>query len=95
MTDDVKTDPTFRGQIAQALRQIDLHLATAGTAKTRILTATVYIADMARKAQMEEAWLEWINPANPPAHACLGVTLNGTTPVESVMSVAKPPPAER
>ena len=90
MTADDKTDPTVTGQTAQALRQIDRYLAAAGTDKTRILTATVYIADMAKKGEMEEAWLNWIDPENPPARACLGVTLHGTTLVEFVISVAKP-----
>ncbi len=51
MTADDKTD-TMKGQTEQALAQIDEHLAAAGTDKSRILTTTVYISDMARKDEM-------------------------------------------
>jgi enamine deaminase RidA (YjgF/YER057c/UK114 family) len=88
MTADDKTD-TMKGQTEQALAQIDEHLAAAGTDKSRILTTTVYISDMAKKDEMDEAWLAWVDPQNPPARACLGVTLHGTTQVEFVLSAAK------
>ena len=88
MTADDKSD-TMKGQTAQALAQIDEHLAAAGTDKSRLLTATVYISDMARKGEMDETWLAWVDPKNPPALACLGVTLHGTAQVEFVLSAAK------
>ena len=88
MTADDKTD-TMKGQTEQALRQIDEYLAAAGTDKSRILTTTVYISDMAKKPEMDEAWLAWFDDDNPPARACLGVALAGTTQVEFVISAAK------
>lgn len=90
MTADDKTDPTLKGQTAQALRQLDQYLAEAGTDKDHILTTTVYITDMSKKNEMEEAWLEWINPAHPPARACVEVGLHGTTLVEFVVSAIRP-----
>ena len=44
---------------------------------------------MDKKDEMDEAWLAWVDPQNPPARACLGVTLHGTTQVEFVLSAAK------
>ena len=88
MTADDKTD-TMKGQTEQALRQIDEHLAAAGTDKSRLLTTTVYVSDMAKKDEMDEAWLAWVDQDNPPARACLCVTLHGTTQVEFVLSAAK------
>jgi hypothetical protein len=44
---------------------------------------------MAKKDEMDEAWLAWVNPHNPPARACLGVTPHGTAQVKFVLSAAK------
>lgn len=73
-------------QTADALARLDASLAEAGSHKSRILTATVYVADMARKAEMNEAWLAWVDPANPPMRACLGVALEGQDLVEIVVT---------
>src|SRR6185503_18050503 len=83
--------PSMRAQTADALARLDENLAAAGSAKSRILTATVYIADMKRKAEMNEAWLAWIDPANAPQRACLGVELEGQDLVEIVVVAAKAP----
>jgi enamine deaminase RidA (YjgF/YER057c/UK114 family) len=76
-------------QTKQALAAIDKNLAEAGTDKSRILTTFVYIADMAQKAEMDRAWGEWADRANPPMRACLGVTLEGKDLVEIVVTAAK------
>ncbi len=62
-------------QTKDALAQIDSTLAEAGSNKSRILRATVYISDMSKKPEMDRAWDEWVDRANPPQRACIGVTL--------------------
>src|SRR3546814_3197953 len=59
----------MRKQTIDALANIDRQLAKAGTDKSRLLQATVYITDMALKAQMNEVWLGWIDPDNAPQRA--------------------------
>jgi enamine deaminase RidA (YjgF/YER057c/UK114 family) len=59
----------MREQTADVLAQIDELLAAAGTDKSRLLSATVYIADLALKPEMDAAWSRWIDPANPPTRA--------------------------
>ena len=44
---------------------------------------------MAQKAEMDRAWGEWADRANPPMRACLGATLDGKDLVEIVVTVAK------
>jgi enamine deaminase RidA (YjgF/YER057c/UK114 family) len=83
--------PSMKAQTADALARLDENLAAAGSHKSRILTATVYIADMKRKAEMNEAWLAWVDPAHAPQRACLGVTLEGLDLVEIVVVAAKSP----
>lgn len=61
------TDATT--QTRAILDQIDTLLAEAGSSKARILTATIWLADMADFAAMNAVWDTWVDPANPPARA--------------------------
>src|SRR5262249_6239737 len=44
--------------------------------------ATVFITDMSRKPEMNRAWDEWVDKANPPQRACIGVALEDKDLVE-------------
>jgi enamine deaminase RidA (YjgF/YER057c/UK114 family) len=80
----------MKEQTQQVLATIDGLLAGCGTNKSKLLAATVYISDMAQKAAMNEAWLDWIDPKNPPTRACVAVELGTpTTLVEIVVTAAK------
>ena len=61
--------PGVTEQAQAALAEVDRLLAAAGTTKSRILTTTVWLADMADFAAMNAVWEAWIDPANPPARA--------------------------
>ena len=78
--------PSLYEQARDALRAIDRNLADAGTTKSNILTAIVYIADMSRKPELNRAWDEWVDRENPPMRACLGVALEGDDLVEIVVT---------
>jgi enamine deaminase RidA (YjgF/YER057c/UK114 family) len=56
-------------QTAQALAAIDAILAEAGTDKTRILSAQIWLADMASFAEMNSVWDTWVAPGHTPARA--------------------------
>ncbi|MFN3955534.1 MAG: RidA family protein [Pararhodobacter sp.] len=56
-------------QARSALAEAERLLALAGSSKSRILSATVWLADMADFAAMNAVWDGWIDPANPPARA--------------------------
>jgi enamine deaminase RidA (YjgF/YER057c/UK114 family) len=83
--------PSLYEQTGKALAGIDRSLADAGTDKSRILTATVYITDMARKEEMNRAWDEWVARDNPPMRACIGVALEGQDLVEILVTASLPP----
>lgn len=80
--------PSLYEQTRGALAAIDKNLADAGTNKSRILRATVYITDMSQKGEMNRAWDEWVDPANPPQRACIGVVLDGKDLVEILVTAA-------
>lgn len=56
-------------QTRAVLDQIDRLLAEAGSDKSRILTATIWLADVGDFAEMNSVWDAWVDPANPPARA--------------------------
>ncbi|ANT63464.1 hypothetical protein AYJ57_23585 (plasmid) [Salipiger sp. CCB-MM3] len=57
-------------QSLDALASVEKLLAEAGSDKSRILSTTVWLADMADFAAMNAVWDAWVDPANPPARAC-------------------------
>jgi enamine deaminase RidA (YjgF/YER057c/UK114 family) len=75
-------------QTRQSLALIDAHLAQAGSDKSHILQAMVYITDMSQKPEMNRAWDEWVDRNNPPVRACIGVALEGDDLVEIVVVAA-------
>jgi enamine deaminase RidA (YjgF/YER057c/UK114 family) len=82
----VSKEPSLYAQACDTLAAIDRNLAQAGTNKSRILTAVVYITDMSRKPELNRAWDEWVDRANPPLRACLGVALECDDLVEIVVT---------
>jgi len=78
---DNKTND-MKEQTADILAKIDGILAEAGSEKTKIVSVVVYISDMALKDEMNQVWIEWMGSNNPPARACVGVTLTPDTLVE-------------
>lgn len=66
---------TVGEQTANILRRIDGLLAEAGTDKSRLLSATIWITDMARFNEMNEVWDAWVSPGNTPARATVEAKL--------------------
>lgn len=56
-------------QTKDILAQIDDILGRAGSDKTRILKANIWLCDMGTFAEMNEAWDAWVVPGEPPARA--------------------------
>jgi enamine deaminase RidA (YjgF/YER057c/UK114 family) len=78
--------PSLYAQARDALAAIDHNLIEAGTEKSRILTAMVYITDMHNKPELNRAWEKWVDRTNLPMRACLGVALEGDDLVEIVVT---------
>lgn len=85
---DDKSVP-MKGQTEQVLRKIDNVLASAGSNKSRILSATVYLADAALKDEMNEAWMAWVDRSNLPTRTAVGAALTPKTLVEITVCAAK------
>lgn len=59
----------FVGQMKQVLDKADASLALAGTDKSNLLQATIWLSDMAYFTEMNKLWEGWIDPQNPPTRA--------------------------
>jgi len=79
----------IRGQTAEVLGMIDRLLAEAGTDKTRILMAQIFLADMADFDGMNEVWDAWVLPGNAPPRATVQARLaNPGYRIEVVVTAA-------
>jgi enamine deaminase RidA (YjgF/YER057c/UK114 family) len=65
--DDSSLD--IQGQTTQVLHTIDRLLATAGTDKSRILMAQIFLANMKEFDGMNKAWDAWVAAGNAPPRA--------------------------
>ena len=83
--------PDLQAQTRGTLADIEAALTAAGSDKSRLLQATVYLADISRKAEMDEVWNQWIgpDPETWPQRACIGVALAPGDLVEIVVVAAR------
>jgi enamine deaminase RidA (YjgF/YER057c/UK114 family) len=75
-------------QTKEILSTIDKYLAAAGSDKSKLLSATIYITDMANFAEMNAAWDGWVSPGNTPARATVEAKLAAPDYKVEIMVVA-------
>jgi enamine deaminase RidA (YjgF/YER057c/UK114 family) len=72
-------EKTKGGSVAEQTREIldliDGLLAEAGSAKAKILSATIYLSDISTFAEMNSVWDVWVDKDNPPARATVEAKL--------------------
>jgi len=65
----VGSGATVAIQTREILATIDALLAEAGTDKGRLLSATIWLTDMATFGEMNGVWQSWVVPGETPARA--------------------------
>lgn len=65
----------MQGQTRQVLETIEAKLKRAGSAKDHLLSATIWVTDMAEFDAMNAAWDAWVAPGRPPVRACVEARL--------------------
>jgi enamine deaminase RidA (YjgF/YER057c/UK114 family) len=75
-------------QTKDILAQIDGLLAKAGSDKSKLLTANIWITDMANFAEMNAVWDTWLSPGNTPARATVEAKLAAPDYKVEIMVVA-------
>lgn len=58
-------------QTRNILERIEALLAEAGSDKTRLLSATIWLKDMADFDEMNAVWDAWVSEGDAPARACV------------------------
>ena len=71
VADDLTAD--MEGQTRDVLQQLDAFATAHGLDRTRVLSATIYVTDMADKPAMNRAWQAFFGPAHLPTRATIGV----------------------
>lgn len=65
-------DASVAEQTRDILASIDRLLGEAGTDKSKLLSATIWLCSMDDFAEMNSVWDAWVSPGNTPARACVG-----------------------
>jgi enamine deaminase RidA (YjgF/YER057c/UK114 family) len=73
----ITAEPTgdVKVQTRKVLASIDGLLEKAGTDKSKLLTAQVWLADMQDFEEHNSVWNEWVDRKNPPVRACVQTDL--------------------
>lgn len=74
----VARDPEGKNVGAQTrdiLEQIDATLAQAGSDKSKVLSATIWLSDISTFEEMNKAWDAWVSQGNTPARATVEAKL--------------------
>src|SRR5262245_19115722 len=79
-----------KAQTEEVLKKIHAALAAAGSDKSKLLWAQVWLPDIREKDQMDAAWKAWVDPDNKPVRACVEARLaTPDTRVEIMVTAAK------
>lgn len=78
----------MKAQAARALDRLGEILSQVNCDKSSIVSATVYLTDLSKKAEMNEAWVEWFGEANLPARATIGVAALSPGTLIEIVAVA-------
>ena len=70
---DAGADITVQTQ--QVLQKIETLLEEAGSDKSRILSAQIWLSNIAHFAQMNAVWDAWVAAGHAPARACIEARL--------------------
>lgn len=68
---DERANTTPAEQTAQILARIDALLAKVGSDKKRLLSATIWLRDIAFYDALNSVWDKWVEPGQTPARACV------------------------
>jgi enamine deaminase RidA (YjgF/YER057c/UK114 family) len=80
--------PSVGEQTRQVLAKIDALLKAAGTDKSQILSANVWLADIGRFGEMNAVWDKWVAAGHAPARATVQAALARPEFLVEIMVVA-------
>jgi enamine deaminase RidA (YjgF/YER057c/UK114 family) len=75
-------------QTKEIVGTIERYLAEAGTDKSKLLSANIWLADIATFAEMNAVWDAWVVPGHTPARATVEAKLANAQCKVEIMVVA-------
>jgi len=75
-------------QTKDVLAQIEGFLKRAGTDKSKLISANIWVTDMAKFAEMNAVWDAWVSPGSAPARATVEAKLAAPDYLVEIMVVA-------
>ena len=86
-------DQDIAGQTRQILAVFDDHLAAAGSDRSSVLFAQVWLKRMSDLPAMNAVWNAWVDPQHPPARSCVRADMaNPAHLIEVRITAARPKP---
>ena len=80
--------PSVTEQTRQILAKIDALLAEAGSDKTKLLSANIWLAEIRTLDEMNAVWDAWVAPGSTPARATVQATLTRPKNLVEIMVTA-------
>jgi enamine deaminase RidA (YjgF/YER057c/UK114 family) len=75
-------------QTREILANIDALLAKAGTDKSKLLQATIWLQDIRTVDEMNKVWDAWVTPGETPARACIEARLQSPAKMVEIRVIA-------
>jgi enamine deaminase RidA (YjgF/YER057c/UK114 family) len=76
------------GQTRQILAKIESLLREAGSDKSKLLAANIWLSNVASYDAMNSVWDAWVTPGHPPARATVGSPLAGAQFLVEISAIA-------
>ena len=76
------------GQTRQALGDLDRWLTMCGSDRSHILHVVIWLSDIRFRDEMNKVWLDWVDPANLPARACVEARMATPGCLVEIMAIA-------
>ena len=86
ISDDRTLD--LAGQTRNILDKIDRYLAEAGTDKSRLVSAMIWLSDIRNRHAVNEIWDAWVPEGHAPARACVEARLAEPTDLIEIQVTA-------
>ena len=83
-----KPVPSVAKQTKQVLAEIDRLLKQAGTNKSKLLKANIWLSDIRTWGEMNSVWDAWVSKGNTPARATVEAKLAGPEFLVEIMVTA-------
>lgn len=80
--------PSVGEQTKQVVARIDRLLKAAGSDKSKLLSANIWLADISKFQEMNAVWDAWVSPGNTPARATVQASLAAPQYLVEIMVVA-------